>query len=132
MREQHRPSFCRMPPESFFAGRSANGASPVLSSSFRDVPLALGAGLPKQAAEELDILADAEVGIEVLAETLRHVGDARTDSGAMRGIRHVAVEHEHAAGLDLARAGDEAEERRLADAVGADDPDHAAGREGRS
>jgi hypothetical protein len=31
MSEQHSPSFCRMPPESFFAGRSAKGDRPVLS-----------------------------------------------------------------------------------------------------
>ena len=45
---------------------------------FGDAPLALVARLPEQAAEELDVLAHAEVGIEVLAEALRHVGDARS------------------------------------------------------
>ena len=119
-----------MPPDSFLAGRSANGASPVLSQKLGDAPLPLGAGLPEQAGEELDVLADAEVGIEILAQTLRHVGDARTNRAAMPGIRHIAVEHEDAAGLDLARAGNDGEQRRLADPVGADQPDHAAGREG--
>ena len=44
-----------------------------------DAPVALVARLAEQAAEELDVLADAEVGIEVLAEPLRHIGDARAD-----------------------------------------------------
>ena len=48
----------------------------------------------------------------------------------MPGIRHVAVEDQDAAGLDLARTGNDSEEGRLADPVGADHPDHAAGREG--
>ena len=68
-----------MPPDSFFAGRSANGARPVLSSSSAMRHRAFGAGLAEQAAEKLDVLADAEIGIEVLAQTLRHVGDARAD-----------------------------------------------------
>jgi hypothetical protein len=48
----------------------------------------------------------------------------------MPGIRHIAVEHQDAAGLDLARTSNDCEEGRLADPVGADHPDHAAGREG--
>ena len=78
---------------SFLAGRSANGARPVLSSSSAMRPRALGAALAEQAGEEFDVLADAEVGIEILAQTLRHVGDARTDSAAMARIGHVAAEH---------------------------------------
>ena len=41
---------------------------------------------------------------------------------------HVAAEDESVSGLDLPCAGDDAEQRRLADAVGPDEPDHAAGR----
>ena len=43
-------------------------------------------------------------------------------------IGHVAAEHVDLAGLDLPGAGDEAQQRRLADAVGPDQPDDAAGR----
>ena len=93
-----------------------------------DAPLPLGAGLPEQSAEKLDVLAHAEVGIEVLAEALRHVGDARADRCAVRGICHVAAENVDLAGLDLPGAGNDAQQRRLADAVGADQPDDAAGR----
>ena len=117
-----------MPPDSFFAGRSANGASPVLSSSSAIRHVALGTGLPEQAAEKFDVLADAEVGIEVLAEALRHVGDPRTDRCPVPRIRHIAAEHGDAAGLNLPRAGDDAEQCRFADAVGTDQPDHAVGR----
>ena len=74
-----------MPPDSFFAGRSANGASPVLSQKFGNPPLPFGTGLPEQAAEELDVLANAEIRIEVLAEPLRHIGDAGTDGVAVGG-----------------------------------------------
>ena len=49
-------------------------------------PFALGARLPEQAAEEVDVLADAEVGIEILAQALRHIGDAR--SRPRRGAPH--------------------------------------------
>ena len=92
-------------------------------------PVPLGTGLPEQPAEKLDILADAEVRIKVLAEPLRHESDARANRGAVRGVCHVAVKHDNAAGLQLPCAGDDAEQRRLADAVGADQPDHAAGRQ---
>ena len=81
---------------------------PGAFQQFHDFLVPLEARAAKQAAEELYVLAHAQVGVEVLAETLRHVGDARTDSGAMRGVRHVAPENEHASGLDLARARDEA------------------------
>ncbi len=42
-----------------------------------DPALALGAVLAEQAAEEVDILEDRKRRIEVLAQALRHVGDAR-------------------------------------------------------
>jgi hypothetical protein len=48
-----------------------------------------------------------------------------TDSVAMRPVRHVAAEHLDGPRLDLARARDQREHARLADAVGADQPHHA-------
>ena len=51
-----------------------------------DALLPLGAGLPEQPAEEFDVLAHAEIGIEVLAETLWHEGDAWAHGGAMRHL----------------------------------------------
>ena len=104
------------------------GRKPGALEKLGDSRVPLGTRLSEQAAEELDILADAEVRIEILAQALRHIGDARTDRGPMRRIRYVAVEDENASGLDLPRAGDDAQQRRLSDAVGPDEPDHAAGR----
>ena len=80
---------------------------PGAVEQFGDALPPFGAGLSEQAAEKLDVFADAEIGIEVLAQALRHIGDARTDRGAMRGIGHVAVEHIDLAGLDLPRAGND-------------------------
>jgi hypothetical protein len=48
--------------------------------------------LREQATEEVDVLVHRQCGIEVTAEALRHVGDARTDAAAMRTVRHVAAE----------------------------------------
>ena len=91
-----------------------------------DAHLALGAVLAEEAREELDVLAHAEVGIEVLAEPLRHVGDARADLRAVARVRHVAAEHLDRAGLNALGAGDDAQQRRLSHAVGTDQADEAA------
>ena len=48
---------------------------------------------------------------------------------AMARARHVAAEHVDAPLLDRARARDQGEQAGFADAVGADHPDHAAGRQ---
>ena len=72
--------------------------------------LPLGAGLPEQAAEKFDVLAHAEIGIEVLAEALRHIGDARARRRAVRGVGHIAVENTDLSRLDLPRAGNDAEQ----------------------
>ena len=50
------------------------------------------------------------------------------DRGPMRRIAYVAVEDENASGLNMPCAGNDTEQRRLSDAVGPDEPDHAAGR----
>ena len=89
---------------------------------------ALGAAVTEQPTEEVDVFPHAEVGIEVLSQALRHVGDARTDRAAMARIGHVAAQHFHPAVLDALGAGYEAQQRRLADAVGADQSDDAVGR----
>ena len=117
-----------MPPDSFFAGRSANGASPVAPSSSAIRQERSCAGLPEQAAEKLDVLADAEIGIEVLAQSLRHVGDARAQRVAVRVVRHVAAEDVNDPGLDPPGAGDHAQQGGFSHAVGSDEPNHAASR----
>src|SRR5271156_2223702 len=86
-------------------------------------------GLSEQTAEKLDVLADAEVGIEVLAQSLRHIGGAGADRGPMGRIRHAPVEDEGASRLDLARTGNDAQQRRLSDSVRPNESDRAPGRE---
>ena len=82
--------------------------------------------LAEEPGEEVDVFKNAQLHREVLAEPLRHEGDPRTDGVAVPQVGNVAAEHDHAAGLDPLGSGDQAEQRRLADAVGADQPDHLA------
>src|SRR5208282_1290961 len=51
------------------------GREPRALQKLGDPALAFGTRLAEKAAEELDVLAHAQVGIEIPAETLRHVGD---------------------------------------------------------
>src|SRR5271166_5751576 len=115
---QQRLSFCFMPPESLPAGRASNFSMPVAvrSSVIR--------ALAEQSAEEVDVLEHAERGIEIAAEALRHIGDAAANFRQVSGIADVLVEDGDLAGLDDLHAGDEPEQRRLADAVRADHADH--------
>jgi hypothetical protein len=94
-----------------------------------DTAFPLAAGLPEEAAEKRDVLAHAEIGIKVLAEALRHVGNARAHPCAVRGIRHVAVEDLYRPRLDVPGAGDDRQERRFADTIGPDQSDQNAGRQ---
>src|SRR4029077_6571251 len=88
----------------------------------------LGRALAEQAAEEVDVVEHAERRIEIAAQPLRHVGNAAVTRPAMVLIRHVAVEHNDFAGLNLAHASDEGEQGGLADAVGPNQSSHAPGR----
>jgi len=45
----------------------------------------------------------------------------------MRGVAQISAENKHASGLNLARAGDKAQQRRLAHAVRPDQSRHASG-----
>src|SRR5208337_3034435 len=88
----------------------------------------LGWRLPEQAAKKLDVLADREIGVEVLAQSLRHEGDACANREPMGSIRHVSAENEGFSRLDLPGAGDDAQKRGFSHAVRADQSRHAAGR----
>ncbi|MCY1483927.1 hypothetical protein D9M68_175120 [compost metagenome] len=103
-------------------GREAGGVEQL-----GDAPAALGLVVAEQAGEEVDVLEHRERRVEVLAEALRHVGDARADAPPVAGVAHVAAEHLDLAGLDDPRAGDQRQQAGLADAVRADQPDHAVG-----
>jgi hypothetical protein len=105
-------------------GRQAGAAQQVV-----DAPRALGGALAEQAAEEVEILEYRQRGIEVLAQALRHIGDMRADVTTMARFGHIAAEHLDAAGLDPARPGDQRQQAGLADAVRADQADHALRRQ---
>ena len=123
------PTFCFMPPESLPAGRSANGPSPVASSSSLTRTVRSRGRQPEELRHEVDVVVDAELEIEVLAQALRHVRDPRAHRAPVPDVADVAVEHGHLALLQLLGAGDQRQQRRLADAVGADDADHDAARD---
>jgi hypothetical protein len=55
---------------------------------------------------KIDVLEDAQRWIEIAAEALRHVGDARTLGGAMRLVRHIAVEDGYMSLLNDPNTGD--------------------------
>ena len=69
-----------------------------------DALAALCGSMTEQAREELQILLDRERRIQVLAQPLRHIGDARAHLLAMRLAAHVAAQHLDGALLDDAYA----------------------------
>ena len=85
--------------------------------------------LAEQAPEEIDVLKHRQCGIEVLAETLRHVGNLRAGAVAVPHVGNVAAEHFDPAALNRAGSGDEAKQAGLADTVRADEPNHDARRD---
>ena len=122
----HSPTFCFMPPESLPAGRSGNGPSPVASSSSLTRVWRSVGRQPEELRHEVDVVADAELQIEVLAQALRHVRDPRAHGAPMPHVGDVAVQDGDLALLHLLGSGDQRHQRRLADAVGAHDADHDA------
>src|SRR5262249_11435855 len=63
-----------------------------------DAPLAFGPVLTEQAAKEIEIPEHRQGRIKILAQALRHIGDARTDQLALKRLGDVAAEH-----LDFSR-----------------------------
>ena len=120
------PTFCFIPPESLPAGRSANGPSPVASSSSLTRIRALRGRQSEEPRHEVDVVVDAELQIEVLAQALRHVRDPRAHGAPMPDVGDVPIEDGDLPLLHLLGSGDQGHERRLADAVGAHDADHDA------
>ncbi len=86
-------------------------------------------GQTEEGSEEAQVLADADLLIEVLAESLRHIGNARADGTAMPRIAHAAAEDRDRSGLQLSRSGDEAEKCGLSGTIGTDDARHPAARQ---
>ncbi len=116
------------------ARQFARGAMPERGQSggmqqLVDTTLAFAAVMAEQPAEEIHVLEHRERGVKVLAQTLRHVGDARQQRPSQRWLANVCAEHVDAPGLDGARAGDEGKQARLAHTVRPDDADHDARRQ---
>src|SRR6185369_11434252 len=84
---------------------------------------------PEELRHEVDVVVDAQLEVEVLAQALRHVRDLRAHLAPVADVGDVAVQHRHRAFLERLRAGHDAHERGLAHAVGADDADHEAARD---
>ncbi|CAO3437987.1 hypothetical protein [Azospirillum argentinense] len=87
-----------------------------------DAPPSLGVALAEQPSEEVEILGDRQRRVEVLAEALRHVGDAGAHGAAVACPGHAAAQHLDRSLLQGARARHQRQQTRLADAVGADQP----------
>jgi hypothetical protein len=94
----------------FLCQALGEGCEPGAREKLSDALLALGTGLPKQAAEKFDIFTHAEIGIEILAEALRHISDAPAHGGAVRGFRHIAVQNADLSRLDLPRASNDTQQ----------------------
>ncbi|MFK4403300.1 hypothetical protein ABH991_000334 [Bradyrhizobium ottawaense] len=113
--------FCRRP--------VGEGREPGVAQQAGDPPVPLGLVVSEQAAEEVDVLEHRQCRIQILAEPLRHIGDVGAHVAAMARACHIAAEHVDASVLDRAGSGDQRQQARFADAVGADQSDHAAGRQ---
>ena len=103
--------------------RSQAGRVEQFPNALGPLPLRLA----EQPAEEIHVFRNRQGGIEVLPQSLRHVGDSRANGGAMAAVGHIAAQHGHGAGLHLPDAGDQRQHAGLAHSVGADEAHHAAG-----
>ena len=65
-----------------------------------DAGFSLGVGHAKQSREKVDVLENAQLQIEILAQPLRHEGDPRTNALAMGSVFHIATEHSNFACLN--------------------------------
>ena len=78
---------------------------------FGDARFALARGQAKEATKEVDILEDAERGIQIATQTLRHVGDARVAGAAVIDVFHIAAKGGDLAALDTAHPGNQCQQR---------------------
>jgi hypothetical protein len=74
---------------------------------------------------KVDVLEDAQRGVEIAAEALRHVGDTPTLCDAERFVGHITIKDLDMALLDNTHAPDQCEQSRLANTVRTDHADHA-------
>ncbi len=112
------------------AGRAIGKAfKPGALHQIVDPPLAFGGVLAKQATEKIQIFEDGQGGVQVLAQALRHVGNARANLTSMLGTGHIAVQHLHRTLLELSGPRDQGQQAGLANAIRTDQANHTVGRD---
>ena len=72
--------------------------------------------------EERDVLVDAQVAVE--REALREVADRSGDVAVL--LHRILAEHADGAVIHVQQSADRADRRRLAGAIGTDQPEHLA------
>src|SRR5690606_17998650 len=82
----------------------------------------------EQTAEEIHVLEHRECGVEIATQSLRQERDARVEVASVAPVAHVGAQYRQLPTLQRASAGDQGQQARLADAIGSDEPDDAAGR----
>ena len=87
---------------------------------------ALGGVVAKEAGKELQVFFYRQGGVEVFAQALRPVGNARADCIAVALFSHVAAQHFYPALLQGTRTRYEREQAGFAHAIGANHANHAA------
>ena len=92
-----------------------------------DADAAFGAALAEQAGEEFDVLPHRQRRVEVLAQTLGHIGDSRLDAGAKARLADITAKDLDSATLDPAYPGDQRQHAGFADPVRTDEADHHPG-----
>ena len=82
--------------------------------------------MPEKPAEKLEIFFHGQGGIEILAQSLRHIGDIRTHAVTMGLFGNVASQHLGGPGLHSPRPRDDGQQAGFSDTVGTNQADHAA------
>jgi hypothetical protein len=70
------PKLLPHPARQFLRRTVGKRCEPGTVDKLGDSRVPFGMGLPEQAAEKLDVLADAEVRIKILAQSSGHIGNA--------------------------------------------------------
>ena len=118
------------PAGEFAGGAVGEGGEAGRVQEALDARAAFAAVKTEEAGVEVDVFVNAEGGVEVAPQSLRHVGDAVREGEAVARAGHVAVKDAHLPALDAAHAGDDAEQGAFANAVRADEADGRPARQG--
>ncbi len=94
-----------------------------------DAAVALGMVMAEQAGEEGDILRHREIGVEIAAQALRHIGDARLHGFARAAAGEIDAQRRDAALLQLLGAGGQRQQGGFADPIGPDQSQRRARRQ---